>query len=147
MDVRTAGPTDLEVLVLLFDGYRQFYKFASDLSGARAFLKARFDKSDSTIFLAFDGDRPVGFAQLYPSFSSGWMARIFILNDLFVMPDARRHGAGRALIEAARSFAKSESAVRLTLSTAVDNVAAQGVYENTGWVRDKDFFVYHLALT
>jgi hypothetical protein len=51
------------------------------------------------------------------------------------------------LIEAARSFAKSESAVRLTLSTAVDNVAAQGVYENTGWVRDKDFFVYHLALT
>jgi GNAT superfamily N-acetyltransferase len=39
-------------------------------------------------------------AQLYPSFSSGAMARIFILNDLFVAPEARRRGAGSALLEA-----------------------------------------------
>jgi GNAT superfamily N-acetyltransferase len=147
MDVRLAGPGDIEVLVPLFDGYRQFYKFASNMVGARAFLKDRFDREDSTIFLASEGNRPVGFSQLYPSYSSGRMAPIFILNDLFVVPDARQHGAARALIEKARMFAKSKGAVRLTLSTAVDNVTAQGVYERTGWARDKDFYVYHLALT
>ena len=42
--------------------------------------------------MAFDGDNPIGFVQLYPSFSSVSMMRSWVLNDLFVKgnPPAKR---------------------------------------------------------
>ena len=86
--VRQAVLADLAVLAPLFDGYRQFYGRASDPAAAEAFLRARFDHGESVLFLATDDSgRPLGFTQLYPSFSSVSLARVFILNDLFVVPD------------------------------------------------------------
>ena len=87
----------------------------------------------------------VGFTQLYPSFSSGAMARIFILNDLFVAPEARGCGAGSALLKAAAQYGRSVGATRLVLSTEVTNTTAQSVYEKKGWKRDTAFYVYQLA--
>jgi GNAT superfamily N-acetyltransferase len=144
--VRQATVHDLAVLAPLFDGYRCFYERESDLAGAHAFLRDRFSNAESVIFLAFDGQEPVGFTQLYPSFSSASMARIFILNDLFIREDARRNGGAKALIRASAEFAKAVGAVRLTLSTAATNVSAQAVYESLGWRRDEQFRVYNLML-
>lgn len=74
------------------------------------------------------------------------MARIFVLNDLFVSPDACGSGAGRALLEAARDYGKAQGAVRLTLSTQIENTTAQSLYEAAGWQRDAAFYTYNLAL-
>ena len=96
--VRQAVLTDLEALVPLFDGYRQFYGRASDPDAARKFLMARFNHHESVLFIAHDGDTPVGFTQLYPSFSSVSLARVFILNDLYVHEHARRKGVASKLM-------------------------------------------------
>jgi GNAT superfamily N-acetyltransferase len=106
----------------------------------------RLERAESVIFLAFEGAAAIGFTQLYPSFSSGAMARIFILNDLFVTPEARRRGVGSALLQAAADFGRSAGAVRLVLSTEINNRTAQSVYERIGWKRDIVFCVYQLAL-
>ena len=98
------------------------------------------------IFLLLEGTAAIGFTQLYPSFSSGAMARIFILNDLFVAPEARRRGAGSALLQAAAEYGRRAGALRLVLSTEISNTTAQSVYERTGWMRDTVFCVYQLAL-
>ena len=74
------------------------------------------------------------------------MARIFILNDLFVAPEARRRGAGSALLQAAAECGRLAGALRLVLSTEVTNTTAQSLYEKTGWKRDTTFCVYQLAL-
>jgi GNAT superfamily N-acetyltransferase len=144
--VRQAVLADLDAIVPLFDGYRQFYGRASDLQGAREFLRARFEHGESVIFLAFDGGEAVGFTQLYPSFSSQWMARAYVLNDLFVAPQGRRKGVGTQLLSAATRFARELGAVRVSLATAVTNHTAQAVYEAAGWKRDEQFLVYHFAL-
>ncbi len=144
--VRQASVHDLSALVPLFDGYRCFYGRESDVTAAQSFLRDRFSHAESVVFLAFNGQDPVGFTQLYPSFSSATMARIFILNDLYVREDARRSGAASALIGAAAEFAKAVGAVRLTLSTAATNTSAQAVYESLGWRRDEQFWVYNLML-
>ncbi|SCX47336.1 GNAT family N-acetyltransferase [Variovorax sp. EL159] len=146
LTARQATILDLQELVPLFDGYRQFYERPSDVSGAHAFLLERFRHSESVIFLAHAGSEPVGFTQLYPSFSSASMARIFILNDLFVREDARGKGVSKKLIDAATEFARAIGAARLTLSTAVTNSHAQAVYESLGWRRDEQFRVYNFAL-
>jgi GNAT superfamily N-acetyltransferase len=144
--IRRATAADLDILASLFDAYRQFYRQASDREGARRFLRDRLERDESVIFLAFDGGAPIGFTQLYPSFSSASMAPIFVLNDLFVSPEARRAGTGSALLRAAADYGRSAGAVRLTLSTELTNMSAQSVYEKNGWKRDTVFCVYQLAL-
>ncbi|PUE50486.1 GNAT family N-acetyltransferase [Limnohabitans sp. 2KL-1] len=144
---RQATLADLDALVELMDGYRQFYGQTSDPVAARRFLLDRFNHGESVIFLASQDGIPVGFTQLYPSFSSVSLARIFVLNDLYVNEQGRRNGVGRALISAAIEFAKTVGAVRLTLSTAVTNLSAQSLYSDMGWVKEDDFYFYRWATT
>jgi ribosomal protein S18 acetylase RimI-like enzyme len=145
--VRQATIHDLEQLVPLFDDYRQFYGRASDLSAARQFLLARFTHAESIVFMAQEDEKVIGFTQLYPSFSSISLARIFILNDLFVLKQARRRGVATTLISAAVKFATASGAARLSLSTAVTNDTAQALYHATGWKRDEQFLVYDLVIS
>lgn len=146
LSIERAGAGELDALAPLFDAYRQFYRQPADPAGARAFLAERIGREESVVFLAGDATCALGFTQLYPSFTSAGMARIFILNDLFVAPEARGKGVGGALLRHAAEFARSEGAVRLVLSTAVDNFTAQRVYEHEGWERDDAFLTYRLAL-
>jgi ribosomal protein S18 acetylase RimI-like enzyme len=136
---------DLDDLVPLFDGYRQFYGQRSDPTAARAFLRDRIERDESVIYLAYtDPRKAVGFTQLYPSFSSVSLKPLWILNDLYVGADVRRGGVGRALLERARQHAVDSGAKGLVLSTGVTNKAAQRLYEACGWQRDDEFFQYHL---
>ncbi|HLK68169.1 MAG TPA: GNAT family N-acetyltransferase [Bryobacteraceae bacterium] len=146
LEVRQGTAGDLELLVPLFDAYRQFYRQPSDPERARRFLSEHFEHRSSVIFLAFQSGVAIGFTQLYPSFSSLSMARTFILNDLFVSPEARRSGTGEALLTAAANYARQSGAVRLTLSTELTNTTAQSLYEKAGWKRDTAFYVYQLTL-
>ncbi len=88
--VRQAVLSDLEALVPLFDNYRQFYGRTSDVAATREFLSARFNHGESVLSMAHEADSPAGFVQLYPSFSSVSLARIFILNDIFVPEHCRK---------------------------------------------------------
>jgi GNAT superfamily N-acetyltransferase len=147
IEVRQATVFDLDLLVPLFDAYRQFYRKPGDVDLARRFLRERFQHNESTIFLAVREDgSAVGFTQLLPSFSSASAARILILNDLFVSPEARRQKVGSLLLGAAVRYAREVGAVRLTLSTEVTNETAQTLYEGEGWVRQEEFYSYDLAL-
>jgi GNAT superfamily N-acetyltransferase len=145
--VRQATISDLDLLVPLFDAYRQFYRQPSDLDLARRFLLERFQHDESIIFVAVRPDgSAVGFTQLFPSFSSVSAARILILNDLFVRPEARGARVGALLLAVAASFGQAVGAVRLTLSTEVTNKAAQALYQKEGWTRQTDFYVYNLVV-
>ncbi|HTS31124.1 MAG TPA: GNAT family N-acetyltransferase [Bryobacteraceae bacterium] len=146
LEVRQATIADLDRIVPLFDAYRQFYRQASDPERAGRFLRERFEHNQSVIFLALDGEPAIGFTQLYPSFSSTVMARIFVLNDLYVAPEARGRGAGAALLGAAAEYGRRVGAVRLALSTELTNTTAQSLYEGQGWKRDTVFCAYQLAL-
>ncbi len=144
--VRQAVLSDLEALAPLFDSYRQFYGRACDLPAATSFLSDRFNHNESVLFIAHEGYKAVGFTQLYPSFSSVSLARIFVLNDLFVDESARRKGVASKLMTAAVEYASSLGAIRVSLSTAITNEAAQTLYQSAGWQRDEQFLVYHFTV-
>ncbi|GAC1403957.1 MAG: GNAT family N-acetyltransferase [Candidatus Velthaea sp.] len=146
--VRAATAADLDEIVPLFDAYRVFYERPSDVAAARTFLAERMRRDESRLFVAIQEatNRAIGFTQLYPSFSSTVLGRVWILNDLFVDAQARRSGAGSALMAAAEDFARSTGAVGVTLSTAHTNLTAQRVYTKRGYVHDAGFRDYYLAL-
>ena len=146
MEIVRATGQHLKLVAPLFDQYRQFYKQTPDLAGARRFLRERLEKNESVIFLALERGKGLGFTQLYPTFSSTTLRRMWILNDLFTCPDRRKTGVGTALMERARQFGIEQGAVELMLETAKDNFPGQRLYEKLGWKRDTEFCTYHLFL-
>ena len=142
-----AGLEHLDALTPLFDGYRRFYRQSADVAGAQDFLHDRLRKRDSVILLALDeASVPLGFTQLYPSFSSVRMRPLWILNDLFVAPEARGRGVGRRLMEAARVRAQEAGMVALSLATEKNNTTAKALYEALGYELDEAFDYYELPL-
>ncbi|WP_020653445.1 GNAT family N-acetyltransferase [Massilia niastensis] len=145
--IRQASVADVALVAPLFNAYRQFYGKPDDLRLAEQFLRERLQNGESTVLLALDTDgNAAGFTQLYPSFSSVSARRIYILNDLFVAPFARRASVGRHLLEAAAAFGREQGVPRLSLSTARINSTAQALYASAGWVRDDQYFSYSLEL-
>lgn len=143
LSTRQAVVADLDLLAPLFDQYRSFQGQPSDVPAARRFLAQRFDHGESVLYLAFDGEVPVGFAQLFPSFSSVALARVFILNDLFVAESARRLGVASRLLAAVEAHAWTFGACRVTLNVAIANERGQALYDAAGWQRDRHFHMYH----
>lgn len=140
-----AGLEHLEKVATLFDGYRQFYGQTSDLKKATEFIKERLEKEDSVIFLALDEkNEGLGFTQLFPSFSSVSMKRLWILNDLFVSEKARNKSVAKSLIIEATKFAEASGAKGLTLKTAISNTPAIALYESLKWTRDVQFHSFNL---
>jgi ribosomal protein S18 acetylase RimI-like enzyme len=145
---RLASIDDVAAIAPLFDAYRQFYEQPPDLARATAFLHDRISHRESVVIVAEDGaGRALGFCQLYPGFCSVLAAPICTLYDLFVRPQARGCGVGRALMLAAERHAAGQGIVRMDLSTARTNLAAQSLYESLGWIRDDLFLVYSLTVT
>ena len=137
---------DLEAIAVIFDAYRVFYQAPSDIEGCKIFLRERILNQQSVIFMATGEDGAVmGFTQLYPSFASVAMKKIWILNDLFVYPDYRKAGIGTALIRSAIELANLDGAARISLSTAKDN-PAQLLYERLGFMQSSYKF-YNYAVS
>ncbi len=83
------------------------------------------------------GGRAIGFATLFWTWSTLSAARIGIMNDLFVDPEARGSGAAEALISACRDHCRNRRARWLSWQTAKDNVRAQRLYERVGANREE----------
>ena len=141
--IRKAKLDDVEAVAALFDGYRQFYEQPADLEGARRFIHARLQAADSVLLVAEPHRQLVGFTQLYPSFSSTSMKRVWILNDLFVAPEHRRGGIGQALMSAAEDFARESGSKGLVLATKKTNAPAKALYEAREWELDGVFDHYY----
>lgn len=136
MTIIQATIDHLNDLVPLFDGYRIFYRQASDRKSAKDFLYKRLTKNDSIIYVAFVDKIAVGFTQLFPGFSSVSMQPLYILNDLYVDKEFRNQGIGVALLNRAKDLCRDKNFKGLTLQTERSN-PAQYLYESLGWKKEK----------
>lgn len=135
-----------EEALILFNEYRKFYQQPSNVNSAKQFLSDRIDCNESDIFVAVKDDHAIGFMQLYRSFSSVGMSKIYILNDLYVDQNHRKIGVAKLLLDEAKKFAAENKATKLTLSTEKNNNAAQNLYESKGYLKDDKFFCYNLLI-
>ncbi|WP_028620883.1 GNAT family N-acetyltransferase [Pseudomonas sp. Ant30-3] len=139
----------LDLLTPLFVKYREFYGALPYPDSSRAFLEKRLRRKESVIYLALaDADNKLmGFCQLYPSFSSLSLKRVWILNDIYVAEDARRQLVADNLIRTAKKMAKDTHAVRMRVSTSSNNEVAQKTYESIGFKEDIEFKNYVLPIS
>jgi ribosomal protein S18 acetylase RimI-like enzyme len=134
VDIKRIGLDEVDAVTELFLGYLEFYKRPTERELAKAFLMERLKRDESVILAArMENEPPLGFVQVYRSFSSVSMAPVWILNDLFVIPEARRLGVGRALVGMVVDLARSAGAARVILSTDESNTSAQTLYASEGF--------------
>ena len=137
----------IEKIGILFNLYRQFYKYESNLIESTNYIKDRINNNESTIFIAIsDADEAIGFVQLYETFGSLDLGKIIILYDLYVKEDHRKNNIGRKLMIKSHEYAKKINAKRIQLSTATDNYIGQSLYESLGYVKDDNFYTYDFEI-
>ncbi|HYF15456.1 MAG TPA: GNAT family N-acetyltransferase [Phycisphaerales bacterium] len=145
LKITRATAAEVNDLAPLFDGYRRFYGKPSEPDACAHFLNERISRNESVVFIGRFGDAAAGFTQLYPTFTSVGMARVWHLNDLFVAEGFRRRGAAKALMLHAIAFARGDGAMRVTLETQVENASARALYESLGMTLGTKFVKYAIG--
>lgn len=128
--VRSLAATDTQAWLALWAGYLAFYK-ATLAPEVTETTFARLTGPDADMFgLAAEIDgRVVGIAHCIVHRSTWAVAPYVYLNDLFVAPEVRGSGVGRALIEAVYARADAMGAERVYWLTHETNAAGRRLYD------------------
>lgn len=136
MQIEIATPADIPALsALLSVLFSQEAEFRPDEAAQQRGLAAIIaDPAIGQILLARDASGAVvGMASLLFSISTALGARVALLEDMVVSPQARNNGLGSELLQAAIVQARSLGCRRITLLTDLDNLAAQRFYARHGF--------------
>ncbi len=116
--------------------YDSVYETAPDAEKVmRRFLADLSSSSHSCLFVAESGGTVVGFLsgelrEGSPTFSPRTWAAI---EDIYVVPELRSRGVGRALFEACQRWAEEKGATGVSLQVAAGNARAREFYERLGF--------------
>jgi len=140
MGVARAGEADLAALLPLVRAYCDFYDVKptdDDLLAVSRALIADPGREGVQLIARGDNGTAIGFATIYWSWDTLIAARVGIMHDLYVEPEARGTGVADALIHACIDECRAHGAAKLGWQTAHDNIRAQRVYERVGATRDE----------
>ena len=138
--IRRAAASDRARLTKLVRAYIDFYKEPQPtderLDTLLAVLAERPEVGAQ--FVAERDGELHGFATVYLTYDTVAARRVAVMNDLFVAPDDRNVGLGRALIRECHGFARANGCAVLSWITAQDNARARALYDalarRTTWV-------------
>jgi len=135
MNILEIGPGDegFPSFVDLFDRYRAHYGQPMDRDRSRAWLTDATTSGPMRAFLAQVDEVAAGICLIAICPASLTLGEFWMVRDLFVDPRWRRTGVARGLLDAVRTAARERGALRLTLQTEDDNVAALRLYERYGF--------------
>jgi GNAT superfamily N-acetyltransferase len=131
--VRRATPGDASAVARLLHDFQREYD--EPTPGVET-LEERYSDliRNKEMIVLLVGDGPDGFAQLRFRpwvYSAGLHS---YLEELYVVPDRRGNGLGRALLSSAMQTARGEGAEQMELGTSEDDVAARKLYESAGFI-------------
>ncbi len=115
----------------LWDGYLTFYDAALGEATIEATF-ARLTTAGSGLHAALardDAGRAIGLVHWLTHPATWTITDYCYLEDLFVSPDARGTGVGRALIEHVRLWAEQNGSAKVYWLTAESNAAARDLYD------------------
>jgi GNAT superfamily N-acetyltransferase len=145
--ITTVTEADLPELLLLMRGYCDFYEVDPSDDTLLAMSRMLIDdpELEGTQLLARDDEgRAVGFATIFWTWSTLSASRLGVMNDLFVVADARGGGHADALIAACVERCRERGATELAWQTAKTNLRARALYERVGATRDERWLDYSL---
>ena len=145
--IREAVPADVPVVASLIRELAEYERLLPEVTMTEELLAAHLfgPRPYAEVAIAEDGDgRPLGFALFFHNFSTFLGLPGIYLEDLYVRPDKRGRGAGRALLEHVARVARERGCGRLDWSVLNWNEPAIGFYRRLGARPNSDWTGYRL---
>ena len=145
-EIREAVVDDLPLILRFIKDLAEYERMKDDVITTQEILKKSIfgEGSNTSVLLAFYNDEPVGFAIYFYNFSSFLGKKGIYLEDLFVQPDARGKGFGKALLIRLAEIARDEDCGRLEWAVLDWNEPAIDFYKNLGAVQMDEWTVFRL---
>ena len=141
VDVRLAGPADLDALVRLAGAFRDQLGRTTPLDADfRASIAALLEDPGTEFFLAGSGPATCGYVQCRYRYSAWSSAPEAELEDVFVMPAARRYGIATRLVEFAIARAGNKGCRLIGLNTNERNTGALALYQRLGFGAERELW-------
>jgi hypothetical protein len=134
LQIRPAQPGDTPQLLALIRALADYERLADRVTATEASIEAELFGARPLVeaLIGWENDRAVGFALFFHNFSTFLGRRGLYLEDLFVVPEARRHGYGRALIRHLAQLAVARGCGRFEWSVLEWNQPAIDFYRALG---------------
>lgn len=145
---RLATPDDAETIHRFIYELAEFEKGEQHVMSTPEILRRHMlsEKPPFECLIAEAEGKPCGFALFFQSYST-WEAKAGLyLEDLYVTPDARKFGAGRALIDGLREIARQRDYARMDWKVLDWNTLARDFYSRIGAEAQSDWIPYRLVV-
>lgn len=145
MKIRTATLADLPVLMELMRGYYRDdgLEFDPDQSVA-VMTRLLCETHWGRVLLGENDGVAIGYLAVCLGFSLELRGHDAFIDEVFVLPEHRRRGYGRMLLESAGKLARELGVVALHLEVDRANTGAQQLYDSLGYRRRERYFLMTL---
>lgn len=145
--IRSATPADVPLVLRLIRELAAYEKLTHEVVATEADLRATLfgEAPRAEVVLASSGGEDVGFALFFHNYSTFLGRPGIYLEDLFVRPEARGKGVGRALLAHLAAEAVARGCGRLEWAVLDWNADAIGFYRRLGARAMDDWTVYRLT--
>jgi len=134
--IRFGRPADISTIYGLIKGLADYERLADEMVGTEALLHEHLfgARPYAEVLIAEAGDKAVGFALFFHNYSTFLTRPGIYLEDLFVLPDERGRGYGKALLTALGRLAVERNCGRLEWSVLDWNEPSIQFYRSLGAV-------------
>ena len=145
--IRRGGPRDLPVILALIRGLAEYERLAHQVEATPARLKRHgFGRRPYfETLICRRGRRPVGFALFFFTYSTFLARPSLYLEDLFVLPEERGKGAGKALLRALAKIAVARGCGRMEWAVLDWNTPSIRFYRRLGAKLRKEWVLTRLT--
>jgi GNAT superfamily N-acetyltransferase len=145
--IRPGERADVPVIAELIRGLAHFEKLEHEVTMTEERLASNlfWPHRYAETLIAQEDDEPVGFALFFHNFSTFLAKPGIYLEDLFVIPERRGRGVGRALLKELARLAVERDCGRLEWSVLDWNREAIAFYERLGAKPNSEWTIYRLT--
>ncbi|GAB4535171.1 MAG: GNAT family N-acetyltransferase [Pleurocapsa sp.] len=134
LNIRSCTPDDVGEIFALIQALAEYEKLSHQVTGSVRELREHLfgDRPYAEAIVAQWQDKIVGFALFFPNYSTFLTKPGIYLEDLFVLPDYRRQGIGKAMLTFVAQLAVERGVGRFEWSVLDWNSSAIAFYQNMG---------------
>jgi GNAT superfamily N-acetyltransferase len=146
LQIRAGAPRDLPIILELIQELAEYERAPQEVVATEPQLREVLfgERPSAEVVMAFEGETAVGFAVFFHNFSTWLGRRGLYLEDLFVRPEFRGRGYGRALLVHLASLAHERDCGRMEWSVLDWNEPAIQFYRKLGAAPKDEWTVYRL---